>query len=145
MSFLRRTTGSLTSSIRQITSQQHVKDSAFRGASITAGKQIFNHFAVNPQNTPKKSDIGKSIMSHIHIAKKANPQSMFPSSNNSSFNLSGAKCVLSSNAEGLQKMFASFDLSSLSISFAGMLGEFAVWAITDPTTGETMFLIDDNV
>lgn len=44
----------------------------------------------------------------------------------------------------MSKMFASFDLSSMSISFAGMMGDFAVWAITDLSTGEMMYLIDDN-
>jgi hypothetical protein len=41
-------------------------------------------------------------------------------------------------------MFSSFDLSACSISFVGMMGDFAVWAITDLSSGEIMYLIDDN-
>ena len=58
--------------------------------------------------------------------------------------MSGIKCVFSSNASSVAKLFASFDLSSISISFAGMIGEFAVWAITDTKTGEVIYLVDDN-
>ena len=39
----------------------------------------------------------------------------------------GAKCVFSSQSARVSKMFASFDLSSCSISFVGMMGDFAVW------------------
>ena len=56
----------------------------------------------------------------------------------------GASVVLSSSSSRVQKLFASFDLSSISISFAGMMGDFAVWAICDLSTGELVYLIDDN-
>jgi hypothetical protein len=61
-----------------------------------------------------------------------------------SLNVQNAKVVLSSNTAKLSKMFASFDLTSCQISFAGMMGDFAVWAITDMSTGELIYLIDDN-
>ena len=91
----------------------------------------------------------------------------------------GAKMVMTSQSARVEKMFASFDLGSVSISFVGMMGDFAVWAwflfispiwvisydsytihhfayslhrtdrnhwkaITDLSTGEIMYLIDDN-
>lgn len=51
---------------------------------------------------------------------------------------------MSSDSSRIAKMFASFDLSSISISFAGMMGDFAVWAICDTTTGEITYLVDDG-
>merc|ERR1712130_659473 len=33
---------------------------------------------------------------------------------------------------------------SISVSFAGFLGDFAVWAILDAFTGEITYLVDDN-
>ena len=86
----------------------------------------------------------------------------------------GAKVVMASSSARVEKMFASFDLGSVSISFVGMMGDFAVWvkvsnmtmshslwlipiiginsshfwnqwkAITDMSTGELIYLIDDN-
>ena len=49
----------------------------------------------------------------------------------------------SSNGK-LSKIFASFDLSSVSISFVGMLGEFAVWAVQCMLTGEIQYFVDDR-
>ena len=40
----------------------------------------------------------------------------------------GAKMVMTSQSDRVEKMFASFDLGSVSISFVGMMGDFAVWA-----------------
>ena len=40
----------------------------------------------------------------------------------------GAKMVMTSQSARVEKMFASFDLGSVSISFVGMMGDFAVWA-----------------
>ena len=83
---------------------------------------------------------------------------------------SGAKFVFSSQSSRVTRMFASFDLSACSISFVGMMGDFAVWvlwfhiiqyyqqlvyyygntfwnldkAIMDLSAGELMYLIDDN-
>ena len=39
----------------------------------------------------------------------------------------GAKCVFTSQSARVTKMFASMDLSSMSVSFVGMMGDFAVW------------------
>ena len=39
----------------------------------------------------------------------------------------GAKLVMASSSARVEKMFASFDLGSVSISFVGMMGDFAVW------------------
>ena len=44
----------------------------------------------------------------------------------------------------LSKLFSSFDLSSVQISFVGLIGDFAVWAITDLTTGDIEYIIDDS-
>ena len=44
----------------------------------------------------------------------------------------------------LSKLFSSFDLSSVQISFVGLIGDFAVWAITDLTTGDVEYIIDDS-
>ena len=40
----------------------------------------------------------------------------------------GAKIVMTSQSGRVEKMFASFDLGSVSVSFVGMMGDFAVWA-----------------
>merc|ERR1712035_279840 len=88
----------------------------------------------------------RAVMAHISTHRQMNAGlQFFGGSKNSQFSMPiGAKCVFSSQSSRVSKMFASFDLSSCSISFVGMMGDFAVWAITDMTTGETMFLIDDN-
>ena len=39
----------------------------------------------------------------------------------------GAKLVMASSSARVEKIFASFDLGSVSISFVGMMGDFAVW------------------
>ena len=44
----------------------------------------------------------------------------------------------------LSKLFSSFDLSSVQISFVGLIGDFAVWAVTDLTTGDIEYIIDDS-
>ena len=44
----------------------------------------------------------------------------------------------------LAKLFSTFDLSSVQISFVGLIGDFAVWAITDLTTGDIEYIIDDS-
>ena len=51
---------------------------------------------------------------------------------------------MNSDSSRVAKLFASFDLSSISISFAGMMGDFAVWAILDTSTGELLYLVDDG-
>ena len=55
---------------------------------------------------------------------------------------SGGKCVLAS--DGLEKTFSLLNLSNMTITFAGFMGDFAVWAITDALTGEITYLVDDN-
>ena len=47
-------------------------------------------------------------------------------------------------SEGLEKTFSLLNLSHVTITFAGYLGDFAVWAITDAFTGEITYLVDDN-
>jgi len=44
----------------------------------------------------------------------------------------------------MAKIFSSFDLGSVQISFVGMIGEFAVWAIEDMLTGEIQYIVDDR-
>ena len=51
---------------------------------------------------------------------------------------------LKSESSALAKAFSSFNLGSLSVSFAGFMGDFAVWAILDAFTGEITYLVDDN-
>jgi len=144
MSFLRRTTTSLTESIRQITSTKPVKETAIRAATIGAMPHVLNNVLSAKKTGAKNEDVGRSIVSHLSQIRKVNPQTMLPNNTQTSFNLTGAKCVLTSNTARVSKLFASFDLSSMSISFVGMMGDFAVWAITDPSTGELVYLIDDN-
>jgi len=49
-----------------------------------------------------------------------------------------------SESKRLAKLFCTFDLSSVQISFVGLIGDFAVWAITDLTTGDIEYIIDDS-
>jgi len=144
MSFLRRSTQSITASIRQITTSQPAKETALRSAAIGALPHLIASQVQQNVSQTKKQDAGRSLVKHISLMKKVNPQAILPTQQFSSFNLSGSKCVLASNTARVAKLFASFDLSSISISFAGMMGDFAVWAITDLSTGELMYLIDDN-
>jgi len=139
MSFLRRSTGSLTASIRKLTATL-ARDEAPRIASCASLPHVVKAFKPND----KKSDASKSVVNRISTVRNVQPNPILKEFNTSSFSMSGIKCVLSSNASSVAKLFASFDLSSISISFAGMMGEFAVWAITDTKTGEVIYLVDDN-
>lgn len=49
-----------------------------------------------------------------------------------------------SESKRLAKLFSTFDLSSIQISFVGLIGDFALWAITDLTTGDIEYIIDDR-
>jgi len=140
MSFLRRSTPSLTASIRQITCTKPAKATAVRATAIGALPHLtssaVNHFS------QKKENVGKCVVAHVSNARKVNS---FATNNSTSFSpRPGASVVLSSSSSRVQKLFASFDLSSISISFAGMMGDFAVWAICDLSSGELVYLIDDN-
>jgi len=144
MSFLRRSTQSIITNIRQITVKniaQTQRENAAKAVTVGAGQQMLNQVSSQQQ-----SEFHRAVMAHISTHKHANAGlHFFGGSKNSQFSMpAGGKCVFSSNSSRVSKMFASFDLSSCSISFVGMMGDFAVWAITDMTTGETMYLIDDN-
>merc|ERR1711892_806645 len=144
MSFLRRSTQSIMGNIRQITVKnvaQTARENVVKAATIGAGQQLLNQ----SQQQQQQSECHRAIVAHISIRRQMNTAMRLFGSKNAQFSLpAGAKCVFTSSSARMAKMFASFDLSSCSISFVGMMGDFAVWAITDMTTGETMFLIDDN-
>lgn len=144
MSFLRRSTQSIVTNIRQITVKnvaQTQRENCVKAVVAGTGRQLISQ-------AEKQFDQGechRAIMAHISIHKQMNSGLHFFGNKNAQFSMpAGAKCVFTSQSSRMAKMFASFDLSSCSISFVGMMGDFAVWAITDMTTGETMFLIDDN-
>ena len=52
--------------------------------------------------------------------------------------------IKTSESGKMAKIFSSFDLGSVQISFVGMMGEFAVWAIEDMLTGEIQYIVDDR-
>lgn len=52
--------------------------------------------------------------------------------------------IKTSESGKMAKIFSSFDLGSVQISFVGMIGEFAVWAIEDMLTGEIQYIVDDR-
>lgn len=143
MSFLRRSTQSIITNIRQITVKniaQTQRENAAKAVTVGAGQQMLNQVS-----TQQQTEFHRAVIAHISSHKQANAALHFFGNKNSQFSMPvGAKCVFSSQSARVSKMFASFDLSSCSISFVGMMGDFAVWAITDMTTGETMYLIDDN-
>jgi len=144
MSFLRRSTQSIIANIRQITVKnvaQTARENVVKAATVGAGQQLLNQ----AQQQQQQSECHRAIVAHISTHRQMNTAMHLFGSKNAQFSLpTGAKCVFTSSSSRMAKMFASFDLSSCSISFVGMMGDFAVWAITDMTTGETMFLIDDN-
>merc|ERR1711892_852098 len=143
MSFLRRSTQSIIANIRQITVKnvaQTARENVVKAATVGAGQQLLSQ----SQQQQQQSECHRAIVAHISIHRQMNTAMHLFGSKNAQFSLpAGAKCVFTSSSARMAKMFASFDLSSCSISFVGMMGDFAVWAITDMTTGETMFLIDD--
>jgi len=144
MSFLRRSTQSIVTNIRQITVKnvaQTQRENATRAIAMGTGQQMISQVTNNQQG-----EFQRAVMAHISTHRQMNAGlQYFGGNQNAQFSMPiGAKCVFSSQSSRVSKMFASFDLSSCSISFVGMMGDFAVWAITDMTTGETMFLIDDN-
>ena len=61
------------------------------------------------------------------------------------FNTVFSRNVIKTSESGkMAKIFSSFDLGSVQISFVGMIGEFAVWAIEDMLTGEIQYIVDDR-
>merc|ERR1712168_575231 len=141
MSFLRRSAGSLTKSIRQIISSKPVKESVTRTSGIGALPHLINSVS---QNKSGKTENGKQSITHISTVRSIQPN--FNKSlqfSAQSFSANG-KVVMNSDSSRVAKLFASFDLSSISISFAGMMGDFAVWAILDTSTGELIYLVDDG-
>merc|ERR1711976_193140 len=143
MSFLRRSTQSIITNIRQITVKnvaQTQRENAAKAITVGAGQQMLNQ-----ARTQQQSEFHRAVIAHISTHKHTNVGLHFFGDKNAHFSMPiGAKCVFSSQSARVSKMFASFDLSSCSISFVGIMGDFAVWAITDMTTGETMYLIDHN-
>merc|ERR1712212_1252554 len=143
MSFLRRSNQSLLQSIRQLTITNIAKtnrENAVRAVGVTGGLNIVQA----TQKLPDRGEAARSLVAHIKNMVNVSPECMI-GNNKSAFSMPvGAKMVMTSQSERVEKMFASFDLGSVSISFVGMMGDFAVWAITDLSTGEIMYLIDDN-
>ncbi|CAG5112564.1 Oidioi.mRNA.OKI2018_I69.chr2.g6763.t1.cds [Oikopleura dioica] len=58
--------------------------------------------------------------------------------------LTSDKMSLMSNSVKMDKIFASFDLESVQVSFVGFMGDFAVWAVLDLSTGDIQFVVDDS-
>jgi len=143
MSMLRRTSGSLTKTVRQITQQQPVKDNVLRTTALGSAKVAVQNIGSSMPKT-SKGNKGQMMVNQITSIRRQNPMQFLQKTTQFSLNVQNAKVVLSSNTGKLSKMFASFDLTSCQISFAGMMGDFAVWAITDMSTGELIYLIDDN-
>jgi len=143
MSFLRRSNQSLIQSIRQLTITnvaQTNRENAVRTVGVAGGLNIVQA----TQKTADRSEAARSLVAHIKTMVNVNPECMI-GNHKSAFSMPvGAKMVMTSQSARVEKMFASFDLGSVSISFVGMMGDFAVWAITDLSTGEIMYLIDDN-
>jgi len=143
MSFLRRSNQSLIQSIRQITITNVAKtnrENAVRAIGVTGLNVLKN----NVENNFHRKDAAKSLVSHLQFMKKQNPFCAMGNQQSVFSPQPGAKVFMTSQSARLEKMFASFDLGSVSISFVGMMGDFAVWAITDMSTGELIYLIDDN-
>jgi len=143
MSFLRRSNQSLLQSIRQLTITNIAKtnrENAVRAVGVAGGLNIVQA----TQMVPDRKEAARSLVAHIKSMVNVSPDCMI-GNNKSAFSMPvGAKIVMTSQSDRVEKMFASFDLGSVSISFVGMMGDFAVWAITDLSTGEIMYLIDDN-
>jgi hypothetical protein len=142
MSFLRRSNQSLIQSIRQLTITniaQTNRENAVRAVGMTGLNALRN----NVENHVQKKEAAKSLVSHLQFMKQQNPLCTIGNQQSVFSPPAGAKLVMASSAR-VEKMFASFDLGSISISFVGMIGDFAVWAITDMSTGELIYLIDDN-
>merc|ERR1712168_1522342 len=131
MSCLRRSNQSLIQSIRQLTITnvaQTNRENAVRTVGVAGGLNIVQA----TQKTADRSEAARSLVAHIKTMVNVNPECMI-GNHKSAFSMPVG-----------EKMVASFDLGSVSISFVGMMGDFAVWAITDLSTGEIMYLIDDN-
>jgi hypothetical protein len=140
MTLMRKVPGSITVTIRKITNAggfaHHVTRPTLLGSAHLAAKTV----PTSLQNrTPFAADCQTKTYSlnlpTTNIRNKSNSQFTLPP---------GGKCVLKSESSALAKAFSSFNLGSLSVSFAGFLGDFAVWAILDAFTGEITYLVDDN-
>merc|ERR1712106_308204 len=142
MSFLRSSI-SVIATIRQITVKnvaQTQRENALKAVTIGNMPRMVDSVVQSQQN-----EFQRAVVAHISMHKATHAGAYAFGNQSAQFAMPiGAKCVFTSQSARAAKMFASFDLSSVSISFVGMMGDFAVWAITDVTTGETMFLIDDN-
>merc|ERR1711990_1099709 len=114
MSFLRRSNQSLIQSIRQITITniaQTNRENAVRAVGVT-GLNVLG-------NNVHKKEAAKSLVSHLQFMKKQNPLCTIGNQQSVFSPPAGAKVVMASSSARVEKMFASFDLGSVSISFVG--------------------------
>merc|ERR1711976_711694 len=101
MSFLRRSTQSIITNIRQITVKnvaQTQRENAAKAITVGAGQQMLN-----------QSEFHRAVIAHISTHKHTNVGLHFFGDKNAQFSMPiGAKCVFSSQSARVSKMFASF-------------------------------------
>ena len=50
----------------------------------------------------------------------------------------------SSLNQKMSRIFAAFDLMSVTITLIGYIGDAAVWAVQDKLTGDIQYVVDDR-
>jgi len=127
---------SLFSKIRTLTTIRRDATKPLSTLLPKAGNAI-NHF----ESTEKQS----AFPGFQKVYSMGKPASSFNSQSKSfSFSEMPRNVIKTSESGKMAKIFSSFDLGSVQISFVGMMGEFAVWAIEDMLTGEIQYIVDDS-
>ena len=106
----------------------------------TQWENQLHHSTVNPNHFPSVKCQGKSS---FH-SRKSRITIFEPQLNRFNRLFFSRNVIKTSESGKMAKIFSSFDLGSVQISFVGMMGEFAVWAIEDMLTGEIQYIVDDR-
>merc|ERR1712039_733533 len=144
MNSFRRAPGLISQirSLKTTPSKLVAHDTSLKASSIGLG--------MNLKRASNKLNVAESKGNYIKTLISSNRKETFLLNINKSMdfrasNLIAKNISMLSNSPRLEKMFASFDLDSLQISFVGLMGDFAIWAITDLTTGEIQYVVDDSM
>lgn len=142
MSFLRKTSEGLTKSIRKITLSNVVKiHSMDECRAAGASQSLVTGRLWKP--LPMEGSHANRVINYLKNETYCNPDCMWGKRNPGVFHIpSGGRMAFTSDVARVERMLVVFD-HTIDIKYVGMMGDFAIWAVTDDT-GEILYLIDDN-
>jgi len=133
-------TNSVLNTVRKISySNRAIGETILKTGSVP----VIGHFINKNVKSNEKSSELKSLNS-LFQKKTITVNKDFTQNNFQHSRINDVQVQSLTESKRMAKLFSSFDLSSVQISFVGLIGDFAVWAITDLTTGDIEYIIDDS-